>query len=86
MPIHMHTDTHGASQDSGSVQDPSGFPVTVPHNLETDLNIILVSTADTSQWNPEDLEELVSKLRSKKDTKTPVRRSMETAKPIFSYF
>lgn len=86
MPIHTHTDTHRASQESRPVQDPSGFPVAVPHNLEADLNTILVSTADTSQWNPEDLEEWVSKLRSKKDTKTPVGRSMETAKQIFSYF
>lgn len=51
-----------------------------PLSLETDLTIILVSTADTSQWNPEDLKKQVSKLHSK----IPLRRT-EMAQ-LLSYF
>lgn len=58
----------------------------MPLRLEIDLSIILVTAADTSQWNTQDLQKEVFKLQSMKDTKIPLRRRMTTAKPLFSYF
>lgn len=82
------THTHKVSWDSYSVEEIPRCYATpeMPLNLEADLTVILISTADTSQWKPEDLQEWVSKLHSEKDTKIPLRRRMETAKLILSYF